>query len=42
MLNDTYLYETEDMRKDKRVNIEKIKTIATQQILLGNAHLKIV
>lgn len=28
VLNDTYLYETEDMRKDKRVNIEKIKTIA--------------
>ena len=28
VLDDSYLYETEDMRKDKRVNIEKIKTIA--------------
>lgn len=27
VLNDTYLYDTADMRKDKRVNVEKIKTI---------------
>lgn len=27
VLNDMYLYETSDMRKDKRVNVEKIKTI---------------
>lgn len=27
VLDDSYLYETEDMRKDKRVNVEKIKTI---------------
>lgn len=27
VLNDSYLYETSDMRKDKRVNTEKIKTI---------------
>lgn len=27
VLNDTYLYNTADMRKDKRVNVEKIKTI---------------
>ena len=27
VLNDTYLYETSNMREDKRVNVEKIKTI---------------
>ena len=27
VLDDSYLYETKDMRKDKRVNVEKIKTI---------------
>lgn len=27
VLDDLYLYETKDMRKDKRVNVEKIKTI---------------
>lgn len=27
VLNDTYLYEERNMRRDKRVNIEKVKTI---------------